>query len=189
MRPSPEEHQKTVRLYAWINSVSHPQGPRVDSEKTIHLACLHSLHLRSRQSAIHRIASFLRLAGTNESRAICSVFSDLPLFQRKQVSRLGLILLAHLPTGRGAKRKSALLRPRPQWHPRAFVRFTVTGIARKSHPRSHGGKGGRWQPRPPLPSRIAAQIHRLFICRFDYTMRNRERQGTGFSLTAERSLL
>ena len=33
MRPSPEEHQKTVRLYAWINSVSHPQGPRVDSEK------------------------------------------------------------------------------------------------------------------------------------------------------------
>jgi hypothetical protein len=74
----------------------------------------------------------------------------------KQVSRLGFILLAHLPTGRGAKRKSALLRPRPQWHPRAFVRFTVTGIARKSHPRSHDGRGGNTGSSFSLFSRAAA---------------------------------
>ena len=147
-KASPQRNTKRPCVwFARVNSVSHPQGPRVDSENTYHLACLHPLHLRSRQSAIHRIASFLGLAGTNESRAICSVFSDLPFLRCKQVSRLGLILLAHLPTGRGTKRKSALLRPRPQWHPRAFVRFTVTGIARKSHPRSHDGRGKRRQQR------------------------------------------
>ena len=44
----------------------------------------------------------------------------------KQVSRLGFILLARLPTFAVTSF--------------AFVRFTVTGIARKSHPRSHDGR-------------------------------------------------
>ena len=40
----------------------------------------------------------------------------------------------------------------------AFVRFTVTGIARKSHPRSHDARFLR-------APRLTAQMHRLFICR------------------------
>lgn len=63
----------------------------------------------------------------------------------KQVSRLSLILLAYLPAARAVVFA-------------AFVRFTVTGIARNFHPCSHGTPEG-------MP-RIAAQIHRLFICRY-----------------------
>jgi len=45
----------------------------------------------------------------------------------KQVSRLGFILLGRLPAG--------FL----QWLFRPFVGFTVTGVARNSHPYSLGG--------------------------------------------------
>ena len=68
--------------------------------------------------------------------------------QCKQVSRLGIILLARLPA-------------QWQWLHYAFVRFTVTGIARKFHPIPMTARGGT-QPR------VAAQIHRLFICPFHY---------------------
>ena len=57
----------------------------------------------------------------------------------------------------------------PQWYPRALVRFTVTGIARKSHPCSHGDG--------LCPSScIAAEIHRLFICRVYYRFMRVPRQ-------------
>ena len=49
---------------------------------------------------------------------------------RKQVSRLGFILLGRLPAFQ-------------QWHICPFVSFTVTGIARKSHPPSLGGSRRR----------------------------------------------
>ena len=65
----------------------------------------------------------------------------------KQVSRLGLILLAHLPAFAVASF-------------RAFVRFTVTGIARNFHPCSYDASDEA--------PRVAAQIHRLFICRNYY---------------------
>jgi hypothetical protein len=44
----------------------------------------------------------------------------------KQVSRLGFILLGRLPASL-------------QWLIRPFVGFTVTGVARNSHPYSLGG--------------------------------------------------
>lgn len=59
----------------------------------------------------------------------------------KQVSRLGFILLGRLPAY-----WAVALYP--------FVRFTVTGIARNSHP----------IPSKVSPWRIHAQIHTLFIC-------------------------
>ena len=81
----------------------------------------------------------------------------------KQVSRLGLILLAHLPAFAVASIH-------------AFVRFTVTGIARNFHPRSCDA------PVYGAP-RIAAQIHRLFICPDYYSI-----SGPGPSMTS-RSLM
>ena len=63
------------------------------------------------------------------SRAVGAPYSFTPpqeyIPMRKQVSRLCFILLGRLPAGK-------------QWLLCPFVRFTVTGVARKFHPNSLG---------------------------------------------------
>ena len=98
----------------------------------------------------------------------------------KQVSRLGFILLAHLPTGPGGREKACPLPPWPAVASSCVRRLHGYWDSPEISSAFPWRQGGNWQPFPSLPSRIAAQIHRLFICRFDYTMRNRERQETAF---------
>jgi len=65
---------------------------------------------------------------------------------RKQVSRLSFILLGRLPADK-------------QWLMCPFVRFTVTGIARNSHPYSLG----RMSPPAPSSGADAHAIHLAIV--------------------------